>query len=171
MADEIYHVLFFCCLRLGVTFTVTITCIYMCTHHVFLYIATVFPSQNTCPHHVDPHIPVYIHWIFYFNWAPCHEDVLWEWKCSSTYSLTWALDGGVWSTLCPGRFTPRKRPPSYRWIGGWVGPRAFLDAVVKRKIPSHRRESYPRNPILQPVAQHYTDWAIRALISNNILGK
>jgi hypothetical protein len=48
-------------------------------------------------------------------------------------------------------------------MGGWVGPRAVLDAVVKRKIPSPRRESEPRTPIVQPVAQRYTDWAIRAL--------
>jgi hypothetical protein len=34
-----------------------------------------------------------------------------------------------------------------------VGPRAVLDAVVKRKIPSSRRESNPRTPIVQPVAQ------------------
>jgi hypothetical protein len=42
-----------------------------------------------------------------------------------------------------------------------VGPRAGLDAVVKRKIPSPRRESNPRTPIVQPVAQRYTDWPIR----------
>jgi hypothetical protein len=34
-----------------------------------------------------------------------------------------------------------------------VGPRAVLDAVVKRKIPSPRRKSNPRTPIVQPVAQ------------------
>jgi hypothetical protein len=44
-----------------------------------------------------------------------------------------------------------------------VGPRAVLDAVVKRKIPSPRRESNPRTPIVQPVAQRYTDWDITAL--------
>jgi hypothetical protein len=32
-----------------------------------------------------------------------------------------------------------------------VGPRAVLDAVVKRKIPSPRRESKPRTPIIEPV--------------------
>jgi hypothetical protein len=37
----------------------------------------------------------------------------------------------------------------YRRLGG---PRAVLDAVVKREIPSHRRESNPRTPIVQPVA-------------------
>jgi hypothetical protein len=33
-----------------------------------------------------------------------------------------------------------------------VDPRAVLDAVVKRKIPSPRRESNPRAPIVQSVA-------------------
>jgi hypothetical protein len=32
-----------------------------------------------------------------------------------------------------------------------VGPRAVLDVVVKRKIPSPRRESNPRTPIVQTV--------------------
>jgi hypothetical protein len=32
-----------------------------------------------------------------------------------------------------------------------VGLRAVLDAVVKRKIPSPRRESNPRTPIVQPI--------------------
>jgi hypothetical protein len=45
-----------------------------------------------------------------------------------------------------------------------VGPRADLDAVVKRKIPSPRRESNPSTLIVQPVAQRYADWAITALI-------
>jgi hypothetical protein len=38
-----------------------------------------------------------------------------------------------------------------------VDPRAVLDAVVKRKIPSPLRESNLRTPIFQPVAQLYTD--------------
>jgi hypothetical protein len=52
---------------------------------------------------------------------------------------------------------PRERAPGTHWIGGWVCSRAVLDAVVKRKIPSLRRESNPRTPIVQPVAQRYTD--------------
>jgi hypothetical protein len=43
-----------------------------------------------------------------------------------------------------------------------MGSRAILDAVVKKKIPSSRRESNPRNPIVQPVAQRYSYWAITA---------
>jgi hypothetical protein len=87
-----------------------------------------------------------------FNWAPRHEGVLGEWKYSSTHSLTSVLDGSERSTLHPGRLTPSERTSGTYLIGGWVGPRAVLDAVAKRKIPSSRRESNPRTPIVQPVA-------------------
>jgi hypothetical protein len=92
-----------------------------------------------------------------FNRAPRHEDVLGEWRYSSIHSLTSALVGDEWSTSRPGRFTPRERTPGTLWIAGWVGPGAVLDAVVKRKVPSPRRESNPRTPIVQSVAQRYTD--------------
>jgi hypothetical protein len=85
------------------------------------------------------------------------------WRRTSTHSLTSALDGGEWSASCSGSFTPRERASGIHWIGGWVGPRAVLDAMLKRKIPSPRRESNPRTPIVQPVAQCYTDWTIMAL--------
>jgi hypothetical protein len=55
--------------------------------------------------------------------------------------LTPALDGDEWSASRTGRFTPGERAPGTHWIGGWVGPRAILDAVVKRKIPSPCRDS------------------------------
>jgi hypothetical protein len=116
---------------------------------------------------------VWVHWLSLsytvkveispcFNWAPRYEGVLGEWSYSSTHSLTSALDRGEWSASHPGRFTPRERAPGTHWIGGWVDPRAFLDAVVKRKIPSPRRESNPRTPIVRPIAQCYTEWAITA---------
>jgi hypothetical protein len=95
-----------------------------------------------------------------------HEDILREWRYSSTYSLTSALDGGERrSASRPGRFIPSERAPGTHWIGGWVGPTAILDAVVKRKIPSPHRESNPRISIVHPVAQRYTDWAIMAVPS------
>jgi hypothetical protein len=71
--------------------------------------------------------------------------------------LTSALDGGEWSASRPGRFTTRERAPGTHWIGGWVGLRAVLDTVVKRKFPRPRRESNSRTPIVLPVAQGYTD--------------
>jgi hypothetical protein len=80
-----------------------------------------------------------------FNWARRHEYVLGEWWYSSTPSLTSALDGGEWSASRPGRFTRRERAPRIHWIGGWMGTRAVLDAVVKRKISSPCWVSNPRS--------------------------
>jgi hypothetical protein len=57
----------------------------------------------------------------------------------------------------PAAVPHRERAPGTQWIGGWMGPRAVLDAVVKGKIPNPRRESNSRTPIVQPVAQRYTD--------------
>jgi hypothetical protein len=77
------------------------------------------------------------------------------------HSLTAALDGGEWSASCSGHFTPRERAPSSYWIGGWVSPRAGLDTVLKRKIPSPLGV---QTPIVHPVVSHYTKRAILALI-------
>jgi hypothetical protein len=57
----------------------------------------------------------------------------------------------------PAALLPGKEHLIHILIGGWVGPRTVLDAVVKRKIPSPRQESNPRTPIVQLVAQRYTD--------------
>jgi len=73
-----------------------------------------------------------------------------EWEFSSMH-FELALDGGEWSASRPSRFTSRERVASTHWIGGWVGPRAGLDAVSKKIIP--RRESNPYHP----VASRYTE--------------
>jgi len=39
-----------------------------------------------------------------------HEGPEGEQMCSSTLPSTLAVDGGGWSTPCPGRFTPEKDP-------------------------------------------------------------
>jgi hypothetical protein len=102
---------------------------------------------------IQRHVPKKVKLSLRFNWAPRHEGVLGEWRCNSTHSLTSALDWDESSASRAGRFTPRERATGTHWIGGWVGPRTVLDAVVKRKIPSPRRESKPRTPIVQPVAE------------------
>jgi hypothetical protein len=54
--------------------------------------------------------------------------------CSYTF-LTSALEGGEWSASRPGRALPLgKEPPVTHCTGGWVGPRAGLDAEVRGKI-------------------------------------
>ena len=40
----------------------------------------------------------------------CHEGPEGGQRCSSTFSLTSALNGGGWSTPRPGRFTPGNEP-------------------------------------------------------------
>jgi hypothetical protein len=57
-----------------------------------------------------------------------------------------------------GAFTPGERASGIHWIGGWVGPRAGLDDVEKRKS-------------LQAVARRYADWAISAHFCGDNMAK
>jgi hypothetical protein len=86
----------------------------------------------------------------FFSWAPQYEGVRGEWKYSSTHSLNSALDGGKWWASHAGCFIPGERSPGSHWRGGWAGPRAGLDAVVKNKISNPRRESNPRTRTSSP---------------------
>jgi hypothetical protein len=45
-------------------------------------------------------------------------------------------------TSCSDYFTPVEIVIYTHWIEGWVGQRAILDRVVKRKVPAHQ-ESKP----------------------------
>jgi hypothetical protein len=123
-----------------------------CCLHIYIY-------DHTAKHKVKVKLSL----CFFFNRAPRHEGVWEEWRYRSTHSLISALEGGEWSASHPGRFTSWERAHGTHWTGGWVGPWAVLDAAVKIKIPSPRREPKPRTPIVQLVAQRYTDWAITAL--------
>jgi hypothetical protein len=60
--------------------------------------------------------------------------------------LTSALDGGEWSASRPSRFTSGERALGTRWLGGWVGPRAGLVSVEKRKTSCLCWERNPRCP-------------------------
>jgi hypothetical protein len=60
----------------------------------------------------------------------------------------------------PGCFILRKRALGTHWVRGWVGPRACLDAVVKRKIPCPSWDRNPRSSSPQPsklLAKHPTE--------------
>jgi hypothetical protein len=67
----------------------------------------------------------------------------WEWAVSITPWLS---------------FNPGERNNSTHWIGGWVGPRASLDARARIIILCPCHGSNPSHP----VHRHYTEWAILA---------
>jgi hypothetical protein len=48
--------------------------------------------------------------------------------------LTSALVGVEWSASRPDRITPGERAPGTHWMGDWVGLRAGLDDVERRKF-------------------------------------
>jgi len=48
-------------------------------------------------------------------------------------TLTSALDGGEWSTSLPDSFSPGKEI-QYHYIGGFLGPKARMKVLAKRKI-------------------------------------
>jgi hypothetical protein len=48
--------------------------------------------------------------------------------------LASAIVGGEWSASCSSRFNPGEKFPSTNWIGGWLGPKAGLDDMDKRKF-------------------------------------
>jgi hypothetical protein len=67
---------------------------------------------------------------------------------------------GEWSASRPDRaFTPGETTPGTHCTGGWVGPRAGLDAEARGKILCPYRRSNPDRPAIQPVVRHYTAWA------------
>jgi hypothetical protein len=60
--------------------------------------------------------------------------------------LTSALGGSEWAASCPSCFTSGERASDTHWIGGWVGPRASLNAVEQRKISCPCQELNPSCP-------------------------
>jgi hypothetical protein len=54
--------------------------------------------------------------------------------------------GWVVSTTPRPRFTPRERTPGTNWVGGWVGPRAGLDAGARIKVLYPCQGSNPDRP-------------------------
>ena len=61
----------------------------------------------------------------------------------------WAISLKPWPSY------PWEKIPSTYLTGGWMGPRAGLDVLEKRKILSRCRDSNRR--IVHPVANHYND--------------
>jgi hypothetical protein len=83
--------------------------------------------------------------------APCHEDVCGRGPTAPRI-LTSALDAGEQSASSSGRFTPRGKSYRYPLDEVWVGTRAGLDAVAKRKENPFSAPTGNLSPVLHPVA-------------------
>jgi hypothetical protein len=65
--------------------------------------------------------------------------------------LALVLDGGEWSVAPFGCFIAGETAPGTHFIGGWVGPRAGMDSMEKRRIFYPFRESNPDSSFVQPI--------------------
>jgi hypothetical protein len=74
-----------------------------------------------------------------------------------------ALDGVSGQRHAPAALYLRgKDPQGTHWTGGWVGPRAGLDAEARGKILCLWRGSNLDRPVVPSVVRHYTAWATPA---------
>jgi hypothetical protein len=89
------------------------------------------------------------------SYTLCQENIRGSGSIAPLF-LTSALDGGEWSASCPCRFTRMERATDTHWIGGWVGPE--LVWMLWRREKSCTAGNWTQD--IQPVARHYTDWAI-----------
>jgi hypothetical protein len=97
-----------------------------------------------------------------FNLAPYHEDVLGSGGIPSRI-----LDLGTWWRWMVS-FTPRplylQRKSHWHRLDRRLGGTQYRSGRGGEEKNSHPlRESNPRIPIIQPVAQRFSDWAITAL--------
>jgi len=74
-----------------------------------------------------------------------------------------ALDGGEWSVSLSGLSTPRERAP-----GGWVNPRAGLDAISHSKQSTNESVNQTTYPANTPPANQSTDQQLSQLVNKAI---
>lgn len=93
------------------------------------------------------------------NYKRSFHNMPWRHRVSKDVQLytTLALEGGVWSTPCPGCSTPRNRP-SIHSTRVWVGFRAGLDGYGKScpcwcLKPSHQAQN---KSLSHPLGINYT---------------
>jgi len=55
-------------------------------------------------------------------------------------------------SFTPRPLSPRERDPVTHWMRVWVGPKAGLDALAKRKNNPFLALAGNRSPVFQPVA-------------------
>jgi hypothetical protein len=136
--------------------------VWVCISNVLMPI-----SDIKCIRSWRKRIFIYFIYIYKVKLSLCtmRQEGIWQSGGMAPCILTLALDKGEWSASHPSCFTPRERNASTWWTEGWVGPRANLVIMVKRKISAHtRNQMLVLLSFIQPAAYHYTDQATLALI-------
>jgi hypothetical protein len=109
-----------------------------------------------------PHVKGKVVLMLFFNWAPLLEGALGEWRYSSTHSWPRHLMDVIGQLHAPAALPPGKSP--------WYPLDRRLGRLQSRSGHSdEEKNSHPlpglEPPIIQPVAQRYTDWATPALLT------
>jgi hypothetical protein len=68
------------------------------------------------------------------NWALLLHEVVCGSGCIDPHFLDLSISWRWVVSFTPRPLYPRERAPGTHWIGGWVGPRAGLDDMEKRKF-------------------------------------
>jgi hypothetical protein len=87
------------------------------------------------------------------NYAPCQEGVCGSGDITPPF-LTSVLVEVSRQLQVPAALLPGEGAPGTHWIGGWVGPRADLNAMDKRKFCA---STGSRTPTVKLVASRYID--------------
>jgi hypothetical protein len=115
------------------------------THHCWKHTVVVLRWSQVRTFIPPPTRPPNIFMLATGTTPLCKGKSVWGNRGIAPLFLTSALDGGERSASRPCRFIPEGRAPGTHWIGGWVGPRAGLDAVKHRKISCPFKESNPEH--------------------------
>jgi hypothetical protein len=80
--------------------------------------------------------------------------------------LTSALVGGEWSASHPGHFNLGKIATGTEWVWSWLGPRASLDGMGKRKFLALLKLKH--RPLGRPVHDQSLQWLCYPVSYNNL---
>jgi hypothetical protein len=91
--------------------------------------------------------------------ASCYEGLEAGGPVEAPRFLNLGIKQSQWLVSRSVRFSPGERGPNTNYLGTWVDLKASLDGVAKIKISFSSR-------LWNPIASHFTDWAIKANQSN-----
>jgi hypothetical protein len=115
----------------------------------------VWLPSHPCSFIPEERTPVKVKWSRYTPWRRLGVEEV-QLLLILNLGTRW---GWVVSITPRPRFTPGEKTSRCHCTGGWVGPRASLDAEARGKSSAPVED---RTPIFQSIVRHCTDWATAA---------